>query len=358
MTLHHSTYFLFSFLKCNTPTNFYFFICVFFLRLLHPFSPKGKLVHLGKEGLETTTILLEAAKKHSPNCVVRDKIFRIALAEKNMDQLKQTAELHPEFATWMDADEIKSNCGTTCLGGVVFSNGCQVIHVPSYLEGLWKACKDLSDGNINWSVEDQLDALSLTTDASDWKEKLSTFDVVVFSAGSGLFHDAILGKDDHNIPVDLVRGQSVEMTLDHADAHQYPNEAILCGKYIAPIPDSNQILIGATHEYKEEALDESGVLDELKKRSYELSPFLWDKGSLHRITNGYRVQSRRGKYGRMPIIGALKDSNVHYNAYIFTGLSARGLIYHGIYGKLLSNAIVAQDENILLDKYPEILWWK
>lgn len=305
---------------------------------------------MGMEGLETTNRLIDAAKKHSPDCVVRDKIFRLALADKNVDQLKLTAELHPQFATWLNPEEVKMKCGTSSLGGVMLSNGCKVVHVPSYLEGLWEACKELSNGDITWSMEGP-------DDSSEWKDFLSSFDTVVFSAGSGLFHDSILRKDADDAPVDLVIGQSVEMSLDYSDAAKYPNEAILCGKYIVPMP-GNQIMIGATHEYKEEALDEQGVLDELKERSYELSPFLWDKGSVHRFTSGCRVQSHRGQYGRMPIIGKSQHCDVHENAYLFTGLSARGMVYHGIYGSLLSTAIAAQDENILLEDYPQTLWWK
>lgn len=305
------------------------------------------------EGLETTNRLLTAAKKHSPSCIVRDKIFRIALAEKNVDQLKQTADLNPQFATWLDSDEIKTQCGTQSLGGVVLTNGCQVVHVPSYLEGLWEACKELPNGDVTWSLED-LD------DSQDLETRLSSFDTVVFSAGSGLFHNSILceGGKDTSLPVDLVRGQSVEMLLTESDTNDYPNEAILCGKYLAPMPASNQILIGATHEYKEQALDQSEVFDELKNRSYDLSPFVWDKGSVQKVTSGYRVQSRRGKFGRMPIIGQLQDCDVHNNAYLFTGLSARGLIYHGIYGDLLSTAIANQNEEVLLENYPDVLWWK
>ena len=321
-----------------------------FDRLLHPFSPKGKLLNLGLEGLKVTNRLLDAAKKYDSSCVIRDKIYRIALLDKNVQQLRNAAELHPEFATWLEPEEIEKQCGTSCLGGIVLTNGCQVIHVPTYLQGLWEACKDLSD-NIVWSVEHP-------DEVSDWKQRLSCFDTVVFSAGSGLFHDNILQKDAEEFPAELVRGQSLELSLSEFDASQFPNESILCGKYIAPLNTPGDVLVGATHEYNAQPLKEEEVIDELKQRSYDVSPFVWDNGSMKRITSGYRVQSRRGKYGRMPIIGKSQHCDVHENAFLFTGLSARGLIYHGIYGHLLSRAIAAQDDNVLLEDNPDLLWWK
>lgn len=417
--------------------------------LLHPFSPKGKLIHLGMEGLHQTNHLLTAAQSHAPNCILRDKIYRIALKPNNVKQLQQTAELHEDFATWLDPldlyhdlfshvlheeddddgnhedkdgnRDVDRNLETEdafqMLGGIVLENGCRVVHVPSYLDGLWKACLDLSKRKnysfsqddpkenqtnastldrdakpddaaaaasvkVTWSVEDHTDS-STSTDHSEfhWKERLKDFDTVVFSAGSGLFHDSIL---DHNpnahandLPVDLVRGQSIEMTMTlHEDDlenehdlehgrrrqshHPHPTEAILCGKYMAPMPDSNRILIGATHEHKAEPLDPTQVVQELKERSYDLSPYLWDHGRVDQITSGYRVQSQRGAFGRMPIVGRLPRAlcGWHENAYVFTGLSARGLIYHGIYGRLLSEAIVVNDERVLLEDYPHVLWWK
>ncbi len=313
-------------------------------RLLHPFSPRGKLVYFGKEGLHVSNKLVEISQKYEPGCVLRDKLYRIALTEKNVNDLEQTASLHPEYATWLTSDEIENQCGslTNCHGGVLLTNGCKVIHVPTYLSGLWKACEDLSDSQITWSILDQCD-----NDLPDfWKERLAHFDAVIFSAGSGLFKDSILQQDAIDFPIELVRGQSIELTLDgsYVDTSDFSNQAILCGKYIAPLKGKNQVLIGATHEYKEEPFGKDDVVEDLRKRSFDLAPFVWERGKVDQVTSGYRVQSKRGKYGRMPIIGKARYDDVHHNSWLFTGLSARGLIYHGIYGKILSEAVIEGDE--------------
>jgi len=326
-------------------------------RLLHPFSPRGKLVHLGREGLDASNLLIDRALKYEPKCVIRDHLYRIAVDERYEIKLRETTVLYPEYATWLGASDIEEKCGTpSSVGGIMLSNGCKVVHVPSYLQGLWKACQDLSGGTATWCVEGDD---SFPQNDTDWKKRLSPFDAVVLSAGSGLIQDSILSKNMVDIPAMLVRGQSIEMSLDGRAASKYPNEAVLCGKYMTPMSHgTDKVLIGATHEFKAEKMNETEVYDELRKRSYDFLPHVWDHGQVDRVTCGNRVQTQRGKYGRMPIIGRAQTSDVHDNAWLFTGLSSRGLIHHGIYGNILSDAILDDNEDIITELYPELLWWK
>lgn len=318
---------------------------IYLCRLLHPFSPKGKLLHLGLEGLSATNKLVNASKAHNPDCVLRDQLYRIALTENSVGQLKEASAAYPKLASWLSSTEMEKACGTPGMGGLLLRNGCKVIHMPSYLDGLWKAC--LESNRVTWSREN--------VTPGEWKDRLTSFDTVVYAAGSGLFHDGILGDESAScLPIELVRGQSIEVELDSTMASRYPNEAILSGKYMTPLPNSNHVLIGATHEYKAKPLDRSAVVDELQIRSFELSPFVWENSEIVKITSGYRVQSKRGKDGRMPIIGRLSCPEVQKNIWLITGLSSRGLIYHGIFGSLLSDCISQNNE----DSISHLLWWK
>lgn len=323
--------------------------------LLHPLSPKGKLLHFGIEGLEATNRLISAAQVHNPRCIITERIFRVALTEQNVIQLKSTAKLHPQFATWVDPDEIEMQCGTKCLGGLMLSNGCKVVHVPDYLQGLWCACQDMAKEHMQWCTD-------VPSNDSEWIQKLSQYHTVVFSAGSGLFQDSLVEDEDDEskLPVELVRGQSIIMRLDEDDSvgYKYMNQALLCGKYITPVNGKNRLLIGATHEYKDRALDHNSVLEELMAHTYDLLPCVWDRGSIEKITSGFRVQSQRGQHGRVPIVGKYERSRLHRNAYLFTGLSSRGLIYHGFYGDLLSSSIIEGSDRILREDHRDVLWWK
>lgn len=322
---------------------------IFFLllrRLLHPFSPKGKILHLGLRGLSATNRLIDTSRSYNPNSVLREKIYRLALTEDNIETLKESSLKYPEYASWLSPDEMKQACGTSGYGGLLLNNGCKVVHIPSYLDGLWKAC--CSTGKVSWLRE--------TIPSSMWQQRLACYDTVVYAAGSGLFQDSIIDQDGscNNLPVELVRGQSLELEMDPCAIAEYPNEAILAGKYIAPLPNANRLLVGATHEYKSEPLDHESVIAELKMRSLDLSPFVWEYGQVINLTSGCRVQSKRGLHGRMPIIGRWRGSISHDNAWIFTGLSSRGLIYHGVFGDILSDCIAQNSEMGALD----YIWWR
>jgi len=319
--------------------------------LLHPFSPRGKLIHLGLDGLRETNTLLNEAIRYEPKCVLRNHIYRVALTQKHVTQLEKAANEYPDYATWMDKDEMRHACGSSTLfGGLRLTNGCKAIHVPSYLDGLWRACQDISGGTIKWCTR-QLSAEDGLT-----KNSLREFDAVIFSAGSGLFESSLLSRD--SLPIDLVRGQAIQLNLKQnngEDGRDIPRaEAVLCGKYMTPLLEPNKILVGATQEFKAEKLSESLVIKELRQKTYELLPIAWELGQVGKLTCGTRVQSRRGKNGRMPIVGKLKCCDFHPNAWLFTGLSSRGLIYHGIYGKLLSTSILQGNEDNLVD----VLWWR
>lgn len=280
----------------------------------------------------------------------------MALNEEHVDQLQQTQKAFPDFCTWMSPLEMQYvSKSQYALGGLKLSNGCKVLHVPSYLQGLWMACEELATQNdddcaAQWNL---VDSLSL----DDWKERLQEFDTVVLAAGNGLFHDALLQQQD--FPVDLIRGQSIEMKVDEQNLIE---EALLCGKYISPLPSKNRILIGASHEWKAEPLNQEELVHELKERSYQLAPFVWDGGTIDTITSGFRVQSRRGTFGRSPIIGSLQEEDatsfhLHSNAWIFTGLSSRGLLYHGLYGDILTDAILGNRNDTLWNEY-NLDWWR
>lgn len=300
---------------------------------------------------------------------MRQKLYRLALSEANVEKLQQTSSLHPDLAIWISPEQVEEQCrshATNCLGGIVLASGCKVVDVPSYLDGLWKACEEMSNHTATWKVlESKRSSSSLSSGSDDtihfWKERLEQFDTIIFSAGAGLFMDDVLPLQQLNdLPVELVRGQSVELSLDSATVARtnFANEALLCGKYIAPLMGENRVLIGATHEYKDEPLSKEEVISDLQSRSRDLSNFVWEHGHVDKITLGYRVQSKRGKHGRMPMIGKATIDSLHHNVWLFTGLSSRGLIYHGIFGKILSEAIIEDDEGRILEEIPEAFWWK
>mmetsp|Transcript_16961 Transcript_16961/g.23572 ORF Transcript_16961/g.23572 Transcript_16961/m.23572 type:complete len:549 (+) Transcript_16961:135-1781(+) len=338
--------------------------------LLHPFSPRGKLIHHGIEGLDATNHLLSVASKYEPKCILRDQMYRLALTEQHEQQLRETAIKFPQHCDWLDTHDMNLVCHTTeSRGGLRFKSG-KVIHVPTYLQGLWKACQELSSksgGDIEWVLlqqdeQEQEPSLPPPQTQEEWKSMLRRFDTVVLSAGAGLLQDQLVttkNPEKSDWPVQLVRGQSVELKVPTTTAPTPSYEAVLCGKYATPLVDSTKMLIGATHEFQPEAMPVEEVVKDLRERSYSLAPWLWDDGVVDTVTHGWRVQSNRGPKGRTPILGRVPPSTaLHDNAWIFTGLSSRGLIHHGLYGDILTDAILTNDEEGMFTKHDHLQWWK
>ena len=70
------------------------------IRLQHPFSPRGKMIHFGMEALKQSQLMVDEAIKYQPSCLIRPHLYRIALTETNVKQLQETASQYPELATW------------------------------------------------------------------------------------------------------------------------------------------------------------------------------------------------------------------------------------------------------------------
>lgn len=309
-------------------------------------------MYLGREGLEASQRLIDQALRFQPNVALRDHLYRVALTEQHEKQLRLTAKLLPEICTWEEEEN-----DSEWRGALRLSNGCQVIHVPSYLQGLWKACqKQADDGghSIKWITGG-------TKDCKLRSESSGSDAIVVWCAGSGLFTSATIANEVANFPVQLVRGQSVEALkkfIDEDTTGYESQPALLCGKYVCPLPDSDRILIGATHEFGPDPFPAHDVVSKLRQQTEPLQPSLWTDGKLQVgcITSGTRVQTERGSRGRLPILGRIASSNS--SEWIFTGLSSRGLLYHALLGEWLAEAILADSDEILLKRFPEANWWR
>lgn len=256
-------------------------------------------------------------------------MYRIATTDQNVVDLKQTAKLVPHLCEWIDAPI--EGCGPAVLGGVRLQ--CRVLHVPTYLKGLLMACQAM--GTVEWNQN--------TPIPND-----HCHDVVVLAAGAGLWKDDLLHCDTRTYPVELVRGQAMDVTFQHPPSLQ--QHAILAGKYMTPLPDPTMVHVGATQEYGTSVMTPEQVQEELTQRTSFLS--LWDsRPTVHRILSGIRVQTQRGHDGRLPILDKRPNQT-----YVFTGLSSRGLLYHGIYGDILTDDILGRRD--IFQDYTHLNWWR
>ncbi|GAX20490.1 hypothetical protein FisN_24Hu260 [Fistulifera solaris] len=299
--------------------------------LLHPLSPRGKLVYKGLEGLYETNLLLQT----TASAVVKDRLVRVATTESQARMLQTTAQTIPHICEWIAADEMQRICPSE-YGGLMLQNGCKVVDVPAYLKGLWNACEQLAQETncqLTWTVTEHA--------------AIDEDDIIVYTAGSGLFQSNLLSAS--TFPMQLVHGQSLVLRNNNFQ------DALLCGKYISPLNDHSRLLVGSTHEFRDDLLSPEQVIQELKERTSAVAPHLWEDPVVEKITKGTRVQSERGTHGRLPIVGKLPGTKQHW---VLTGLSSRGLLYHALYGKMLAKAILQGSEDCLNELDDGILWWK
>jgi len=353
------------------------------IRLVHPLSPRGKLVHWGREGIKETNYLVKQACAAVPDdkdkIVLRDEIFRLATSPNQAKQLQETAKNKncEEFCEWMDRSQLLKRAFIDCdaaenvHGGLRLYNGCKVLHLPSYLKGLWAACEVLSSRSTDLCLQwEYLDLFEQDDTLKACKDLDHHYDTIIWAAGSGLFESEIVSDwllqprlpDSSRLPFQLVRGQSVEIRFPESSQMEQ-QQALLSGKYISPLPDPGVVLVGATHEFAPEPLSHSEVKKEMREKTQSFCPHVWGKGSIvERYTEGIRVQSQRGSKGRLPIVGKLtredEDTNLVREHWIFTGLSSRGLLYHGVYGKLLAQAISEGSEKCIETQCHDFDWWK
>ena len=181
--------------------------------------------------MTATNNLLNAAVEFEKDTILRNEIYRVALNDEHISTLKQTGIDLPNLTQWLESDELGWG-ESEVVGALRLHAGCKVVHIPTYLRGLWSACRSLGSGEREWLVESDC-----TSEDYDWEQRLASFDTVVLCAGAGLFQNSII-RD--KLPISLVLGQSIEMTLGESTCEH----AMLSGKYVSPLLEKNRVLIG------------------------------------------------------------------------------------------------------------------
>ena len=306
--------------------------------LIHPFTPSGKIIYRGLEGLKESLELINLAQKHSNAPLVSKgaNIMRPCYTEKAYDDWRKAAEVHSEWLSEIAIDEffqtISSEDDSSLKQsprGVFLIENAYLIDTPRYLRCLWKAMQaKFTEIDLLWESEN----------VKDVREHLNSCDVVVVASGVGVSKLWPLGGGQE-LPFKYIRGQNLYYKRSHTDIGE---AAVLCGEYVCPIGED--LVCGATHEYGETvdsicnmppdtALAVSLLLEKLTR----LVPKL-DHSSPYRSKAGIRVTSKRTHHGKLPVIAEHPD--YPRRLWMLTGFGSRGLIHHALLGKILSQAIV------------------
>lgn len=351
--------------------------------LLHPYTPKGKLVWSGAEGWHAALELLSVAdaaanwdpQSHAKPIAWKRGILRPPASPKHCRDFVKFVKLssgeHRDLAGLHCIDGVAANA---LLPGLTVSPDDFALHITKglnvdpvrYLQALWRACelyagRSASGGGLCSTVTLKKFCLtSLSCLADD-------YDAVVVCLGAGVNKiEELAGK----LPITYCRGVVTHLVLPQGKEEElkFEGPSILGETWIAA-QGSHNLVLGATKEW--ENCDTSAAVGseaaaaackELTEKVATFYPLIKD-WVLQGACAGVRAMAPRTPFGKAPLVGCIDElvrdgflGKVPSPFYwIFGGLGSRGLIYHAWLGKKVAQAVVSQNEAFLPT---EFLQWK
>jgi len=273
--------------------------------LVHPYvGEEIRRSLMADEALAETKFLLDVASSYARGPLADFLgIERIAQDDKQLEAMLSHTKNYSDI---IHLEEKK----------FLIKSGITVQTTP-YLEALAAACKDLG-------------ALFECKEIGSISE-LQGYDAVIVSAGVGIF-----GFEEFSaFRLDTTRGQS--LTCNWPSSLPALEKSLIGKGYLAKGPTKESVSAGATYERGNRCQepDLASALKALSPKMQVLYPGLvLDPIG---VKAGIRVTSK-GHY--FPLIGKVKD-----HLWVMTGLGSRGLLYHGLFAKMLSKAILENDES-------------
>lgn len=273
--------------------------------LVHPYvGEEIRRSLMADEALQETKYLLEVASHYSEEPLADfSGIERIAQNEKQLETMFSHTKNYTDI-THVEEKKFLIHSGIT-------------VQTNPYLQALGRACIEKG------AIVEQKEIHSL--------KDLQGYDAVVVAAGVGIF-----GFEEFSaFRLDTTRGQSLTCRWP---LHLPALKKSLIGKgYLAKGSTKEIISAGATYERgrRNEEPDLSSALKTLAPKMETLYPGLVLDPI--EVKAGVRVSSI-GHY--FPLIGKVSDG-----LWAMTGLGSRGLLYHGLFGKMLARGIMDHDES-------------
>ncbi|CAN6459753.1 unnamed protein product [Victoria cruziana] len=352
--------------------------------LVHPYSPKVKLLWRGAECWEEALKLLRVAEMAVQSRSLswnkemfyetidsdgpifwRRGIIRPATKIKILDTMTENARHHLESCK---LEVVTNNFVKKLMPDVVLPLNTAFympqavnIHPMRYLQALFFACKDLSEtsvvpGNPSKVIcfhKKEINSLQELSDAY-------TAVIVCLGAKSGSLPE-LSGK----LPLRKCRGIVMHMQLPHELKEGYMENApsILSDAWLA-IQGPRDLVIGSTWDWSSadysSAVTEkeaSSALRELIPKASAILPNI-SNWVFRNAKGGMRAMPPLTELGSLPLLGCLNNlvgGSPKCRYWLLGGLGARGLLYHAWLGKLMAKAVISCDENQLP---PELTAWK
>uniref|UniRef100_A0A0D3GDI0 FAD dependent oxidoreductase domain-containing protein n=1 Tax=Oryza barthii TaxID=65489 RepID=A0A0D3GDI0_9ORYZ len=290
-------------------------------------------------------------------------IIRPPTSEKTADILLESS-LQSCSLQVLDSDEAQCLIPGLCvpLNFAVYMPLALNINPKKYLQvALFFACQNMSD-EASLSSSEQKECKLYNEHVNDLQQLAGDYDSVIICLGA---RASSLPELTNKLPLRTCRGVIAEFQLpsDTIETYGSQSPSILSDAWLS-FQGPRTVSIGSTWQWKSENYSSSVSDDEALNAMEELLP----KASAvyPGITKWKFVQARAGiramppltANGSLPLLGCLNDvigkrSNCSF--WLVGGLGARGLLFHGLAGKLTAKAVISCDENLIP---PEFTCWK
>ncbi|KAL1363459.1 hypothetical protein AAHE18_03G150700 [Arachis hypogaea] len=313
--------------------------------LLHPYSPKVNLLWEGAQCWKDSIKLLKVAEEASVSrdCKIgqSDENVKAFAYQKRVDTLSKEAaqELVPGICVPFDT--------------AFYMPEALNIQSQNYLQALFWSCENLVTESSTFDSGKKLLQLHRRP-VNRLSEFDGEYDAVIICLGAKV---NMLPEFSGRLPLRTCRGVIAHLELPDDISEGYPERgpSILSDAWIA-VKSPRELHVGSTWEWKSSNSSPSVSPDEASSALTELLP----KASViyPRIMNwdftgaraGLRAMPPLTSLGSLPLLGCINDimeGNQTCKYWLFGGLGARGLLYHGWLGNLMAHAVLSSDEGLI-----------
>ncbi|PKA65513.1 hypothetical protein AXF42_Ash005847 [Apostasia shenzhenica] len=359
--------------------------------LLHPYSPKAKLLWKGsdswKECLELLAVAQRAMERnasawetHDQSCsfdgpiVLRRAdlyyyvsfrgILKPATTEMKVETLMENAKNCLTNCPLEAMDEHAAKCLAPNIiapaGFAIYMPLAMNIHPKRYLQALFLACQNFAD-EASSSANAKIDIRFHEKHVNTLLELGGDYDAVVVCLGAKV---GMLPELSGNLPLRACRGVIAQLELPTNIVECCINSpSILSDAWLA-FQGPRSLLMGSTWDwgsknYSPRVLPEeaSKAVSDLLPKASAVFPTI-KKWEFVKARAGIRAMPPSTAAGSLPLLGCV-DTNCRY--WLVGGLGSRGLLYHGLLGKLIAQAVISDDEAVIpseLTSWKRMAIWK
>ncbi|WJZ98265.1 hypothetical protein VitviT2T_016804 [Vitis vinifera] len=342
--------------------------------LLHPYSPKAKLLWRGAECWKESLNLLSIAEAawHSREStsetqefdqelngfiVRRGGILRPAMDIKNLNVLNDNAQncLASCRIEPIDKDTAQSLVPKLCVpfNTAFYMPKAVNIHSQRYLQALFLACENLVK-ELSTSGFGGTKLCLHKKSVNKLLELQGEYDAVIICLGAKA---DMLPELSGRLPLRTCRGVIAHLQLPDNIGEDYSDHSpsILSDAWLA-IQGPRSLYMGSTWEWKSRnylpnvsAEEATKALQELLPKASAIYPGIKD-WTFAGARAGLRAMPPLTPHGSLPLLGCINDlvgGNHTCKYWLFGGLGSRGLLYHGLLGKLIAQAVLLGNEDLI-----------